>query len=35
MTDHVHLEILDRRGERIDGARVIFARAADGAPARG
>jgi murein DD-endopeptidase MepM/ murein hydrolase activator NlpD len=26
MTDHVHLEIIDRRGERIDAARLIVAR---------
>jgi hypothetical protein len=26
MTDHVHLEIMDTRGERIDAARLITAR---------
>jgi murein DD-endopeptidase MepM/ murein hydrolase activator NlpD len=26
MTDHVHLEIIDRRGERIDATRMIVAR---------
>ena len=36
MTDHVHLEIIDNRGERIDATRVITARYAPVAgPVRG
>ena len=36
MTDHVHLEIMDTRGERIDATHLITARLApSAAPARG
>jgi hypothetical protein len=36
MTDHVHLEIIDKRGERIDATKVISARYEPvPAPARG
>ena len=35
MTDHVHLEIIDRRGARIDPARLIVARVEPTSNARG
>jgi len=35
MTDHVHLEIIDRRGARIDPARLIVARLESTRSARG
>jgi hypothetical protein len=35
MTDHVHLEITDGRGERVDGARLVFARTVVADPVRG
>lgn len=35
MTDHVHLEIVDKRGRNIDAARVLTARYAPSSDARG
>jgi hypothetical protein len=35
MTDHVHLEIIDTHGARIDGARLITARIEPQSPTRG